>query len=239
MAAVTATIATESFDDYQRALPTSGSARFRFCVFHQESDGFKGSPYSLSALGARAMHSLTLNLSRSRPWIAAMGLAFSSMAAANCGLDACPISGQPISGQPVTGKPMGSLLTDFRFTNVGSDHYTETTLGGQVNLGHRIALGARIPFIALSQANVDTTGMGNAVGFGNWSILSPESRPSMDLGLQLEIPTVSADELGDAHFLVLPTGRIGWNDRIVGVFCRKRVQPRAGQRPLRTRRSPP
>jgi len=75
-----------------------------------------------------------------------------------------------------------------------------------------MALGARVPFIALSQAGESSNGLGNIVGFGTWSVPKFVGQSAMDLGLQLEVPTVSSEELGDAHFLLLPTVRVGWSE---------------------------
>jgi len=108
------------------------------------------------------------------------------------------------------GKPL-SLTTDARFTHVShDDRYFETMVGTIYKMNDRFKMGTRIPVVSVQQAGQNTTGLGNVVVFGTASLLNAETNKRLNLGIQLEVPSVSDEALGDGHFLILPTVQFGW-----------------------------
>jgi len=62
----------------------------------------------------------------------------------------------------------------------------------------------------VQQAGQNTTGLGNIVFYGAAGLLDADADKRINLGLQVEAPTVSDSVLGDGHFLFLPTIQFAW-----------------------------
>ena len=137
--------------------------------------------------------------------VVALG-SWSPYAAANCGLDMCPMP-QSVE-KPSALRPIALL----RWTSVGDQGtYEEVMIGASYGIQNRVHLGFQAPLVWVQQDGNSVGGFGNIVAFGSWSMLERPSELVLDLGLQLEIPTVTDPALGDGHFLLLPTLQMGWH----------------------------
>ena len=135
------------------------------------------------------------------------GMVWTSSAHASCGLDMCPMHVE-------SSAPESSLRPTFRarLTTVDSTAgYLETVAGLSLAVYPRLRLGVQIPMVMVQQGGSGTAGLGNVIAMGNWSVLDRQDDLVLDLGAQLEVPTVRNPALGDGHFLLLPTLQTGWH----------------------------
>jgi hypothetical protein len=103
-------------------------------------------------------------------------------------------------------------LVRVRVTSVEAGvGYLETVLGAAYRVHERVLLGLHLPLVGVQEDETTQVGLGNVVVFGSWSALELGTDGVLDLGLQLEIPTVTDPSLGDGHFLILPTLQAGWH----------------------------
>ena len=100
----------------------------------------------------------------------------------------------------------------LRYTSVEEQSsYSELFLGGIYDVSGVLQLGVQVPFVSTSVASTRATGLGNVVPFINVSLLPSPTEWTLAAGLQLELPTVTSEALGDGHFLILPTLQGGWH----------------------------
>jgi hypothetical protein len=135
------------------------------------------------------------------------GMVGTGTAQASCGLDMCPMHVESSASE-------SPLRPSFRarMTSVNSTAgYVETVAGLSFAVYSRLRLGVQIPIVAVQQGDSGTAGLGNMIAMGNWSVLDRQDDLVLDLGVQLEVPTVSNPALGDGHFLLLPTVQAGWH----------------------------
>jgi len=128
-------------------------------------------------------------------------------ARANCGMDVCPMHAADQNGS----FPLRPIIST-RYTTVSpGSAVAETTAGVLYQVSKPVQLGAHVPVVLVSDGEDTTSGLGNMVVFASGAILPAPGKAVLNLGLQLELPTVTDPKLGDGHFLMLPTLQAGWH----------------------------
>jgi hypothetical protein len=122
-------------------------------------------------------------------------------------MDVCPMHAADQNGS----FPLRPIIST-RYTTVSpGSAVAETTAGVLYQVSKPVQLGAHVPVVLVSDGEDTTSGLGNMVVFASGAILPAPGKAVLNLGLQLELPTVTDPKLGDGHFLMLPTLQAGWH----------------------------
>ncbi|GEM_PF-1817143 len=126
---------------------------------------------------------------------------------ASCGLDQCPIDAAPTSSDA----PAVALRSHTRVSAAAGATgawYGETYVGALVLAPGSVRLGGSLPLVALSTPEGTVAGVGNAVVVVDWAVPVRSSTWRAAVGSQVELPTATDGDLGEAHLMVLPYGRV-------------------------------
>ena len=131
-----------------------------------------------------------------------LGMIWPSLADASCGLDQCP-------SDWVDGRESTTTLTSMtRYTGVADGFYIEEFVGLRRALPWNLRAGFALPVLHVEQAGSSYSGLGNLVAVVDYVPFAKSAR-GYALGIQAELPTASAPQLGDGHMVALPYAR-GW-----------------------------
>lgn len=125
---------------------------------------------------------------------------------ASCGLHVCPLPVQTkISEQTPLALP-SQVFIESRYASFdigGKGGYLQTSLAG-IYEHTAFRAGAVLPIVYLDGPQGSTTGLGNAVAFGEYHLVTA-GLVRLSLGSQLEMPTGNHDRgLAANHFMAIP-----------------------------------
>ncbi|MEE2835245.1 MAG: hypothetical protein VYB65_04405 [Myxococcota bacterium] len=129
-------------------------------------------------------------------------LCSADLAEASCGLDQCP------SDWVLKANSSTTLTSMTRLTQSALGTYLEEFVGVRTQLPWGLRGGLAAPLLYVTQLDASYAGLGNLVAVLDYSPKAL-SQVGLALGLQAELPSASAPQLGDGHVVLLPYAR-GW-----------------------------
>ena len=138
--------------------------------------------------------------------VLSLGIIWPSLADASCGLDQCP-------SDWVDGRDSTTTLTSMtRYTGVADGFYIEEFVGLRRALPWNLRAGFALPVLHVEQAGSSYSGLGNLVAVLDYVPFAKSAR-GYALGIQAELPTASAPQLGDGHMVALPYARAWYRSK--------------------------
>lgn len=134
-----------------------------------------------------------------------VGLMWNGPVEANCGMDVCSMQAKGTEERQTFTSTVGLRTTTVQPKSA----YFEAIGGLTYRPNSSLQMGLHVPLVHTQQTSDTETGLGNIVGFVESALLPESASTSLNLGFQVELPTVSQPSLGDGHILTLPTIQVG------------------------------